>query len=103
MRALLMEEGLFRKIFFASIVLIFMTSLSWALEPQITVIVETPKTPVVAGSTNSSEGTDLIITISRKESSYRAQDKVKVTGERFMYSPARSMQRQLSPALPFHI
>jgi len=54
-----------------------------ALEPTVKVNIETPQRPVVNGKTNLPDGTDLMISISRKESNYSAEDQVKVTGGKF--------------------
>lgn len=39
--------------------------------------------PVIAGTTNLPSGTELMVTLQRKESKYMAQDKVKVKGGSF--------------------
>src|SRR5947208_1833636 len=54
-----------------------------ALEPTIRVDVETPQRPVVNGQTNLPDGTELMVTVSRRESNYTAEDKVVVVGGKF--------------------
>lgn len=58
-------------------------TLAVALEPTFKVDIETPSRPVLNGQTNLPNGTELMITISRKESNFSAQDKVKVAGGKF--------------------
>lgn len=65
------------------IVLLSCCQVAAALEPTITVNVETPRRPVVNGQTNLPDDTELMISVRRKESNYWAEDKVKVAGGKF--------------------
>ena len=64
-------------------VLLSCCKMAAALDPTFKLDIETPQRPVVSGQTNLPDGTELMITVSRKESSYLAQDKVKVNGGKF--------------------
>jgi hypothetical protein len=68
-----------------------------ALEPRIKVDVETPQRPVVKGETNLPDGTELMVTVSRKESSYSAQDKVVVAGGKFQTVSFSQKGNDLNP------
>ena len=59
----------------ALILFLSCSKIAAALEPTITVDIE-PQRPVVKGETNLPDGTELMVTVSRKESSYSAQDQV---------------------------
>lgn len=54
-----------------------------AINPSFQVAIDTPQRPVVMGLTNLPDGTALLITISRKQSSFRAQSTAKVMGGKF--------------------
>jgi hypothetical protein len=54
-----------------------------ALEPKLRVFVDNPWRPVVMGTTNLPDGTELMISISRTHSDYHAQDKTTVSGGHF--------------------
>jgi hypothetical protein len=65
------------------IVLLSCGKVAAALEPTVKINIETPQRPVVNGQTNLPDGTELMISISRKESNYSAEDEVKVAGGKF--------------------
>jgi hypothetical protein len=54
-----------------------------ALEPTIGIFVETPLRPVIRGSTNLPDGTELMLTLLRPESGYMAQSKTRVLAGHF--------------------
>lgn len=58
--------------------LLFISGQASALNVTLTTKIEGGGKPIVSGTTNLPDGIELMITISRKESNYRAQDKVKV-------------------------
>ena len=68
---------------FVMIVLLSRIGAAVALEPTIKVDVESPQRPVISGQTNLPNGTELMISISRNESNFSAQDRVKVAGGKF--------------------
>jgi hypothetical protein len=68
-----------------------------ALQPSFKLAIDTPERPVVNGETNLPDDTELIIAISRKESSYRAQDKVKVGGGKFRSAQFGQRSGNLNP------
>src|SRR4051812_17251776 len=53
--------------------------------------------PIVEGTTNLPDGTELMVTLSRKSSSYRAQDKFKVRGGQFR---SAQFSNRGSPLMP---
>lgn len=67
---------------FASALLISTAAL--ALEPAMTLTVESPSKPIVHGTTNLPDGAELIVTISRAQSRYSAQSKAVVQGGQFV-------------------
>jgi hypothetical protein len=81
----------------ALIVLLSHFQLASALEPAIKVVVETPPRPVVTGQTNLPDGTELMISISRKQSSYLAEDQVNVMGGNFRSQKFSEKGSDLNP------
>jgi hypothetical protein len=81
----------------ALIVLLCCHQLATALEPTVRVDVETPQRPVVNGKTNLPNGTKLIISVTRKEASYNAQDSVKVADGQFRTARFSQKGVDLSP------
>jgi hypothetical protein len=79
--------------------LIFLVSPLLALNVSITTKFEGGNTPIVTGKTNLPDGTELIITISCKKSSYMAQDKVNVTGGSFSVGPFTQDGEALNPGI----
>jgi hypothetical protein len=67
------------------------------LEPVIKAILENPSRPIVIGETNLPDDTSLLITISRKEASYRASDKVVVRDGRFRTTQFSQKGKELNP------
>jgi hypothetical protein len=86
-----------RRISVAFIVLFFHCGVAAALEPTFKINVETPPRPVVNGQTNLPDGTELIISINRKETDYLAQDKVEVAGGKFTTQEFSEHGSDLSP------
>lgn len=68
-----------------------------AFEPKMTTRVDTPSTPVIYGSTNLPEGTKLIVTLSRPESKYLAQDDVTVRNGQFRTAGFSAKGANLNP------
>jgi len=81
----------------ALILFLSCSKIAAALEPTITVDIETPQRPVVKGETNLPDGTELMVTVSRKESSYSAQDQVVVVGGKFRTQSFSQKGADLSP------
>ena len=54
-----------------------------ALEPTMSIFVETPLRPVIHGATNLPDGSQLMLTLLRPESGYVAQSKMTVVGGHF--------------------
>lgn len=63
--------------------LFFLTGAAQALTVTLSAKAEGDGRPTITGTTNLPDGVDLMISISRKESQYMAQDKVKVKGGAF--------------------
>jgi hypothetical protein len=55
-----------------------------ALEPGVKLFIETPLRPIFHGVTNLPDGSDLMLTLSRPESGYMAQAKMKVMDGHFV-------------------
>src|SRR5713101_3452740 len=79
------------------IVLLSYCKLAVALEPTIRVVVERPQRPVVNGQTNLPDGTELMISIRRKESNYFAEDQVNVSGGSFRSQKFSERGSDLNP------
>jgi hypothetical protein len=79
------------------IVLLSCCQIAAALEPIVKINIETPQRPVVNGQTNLPDGTNLMISISRKESNYSAEDKVEVAGGRFRTQKFSQKGSDLNP------
>ena len=71
----------FRVALFVS--LLFFSGAAYALNVTMSVKAEGDGKPTITGTTNLPDGIDLMITISREESQYMAQDKVTVKGGAF--------------------
>ena len=69
--------------FFSIALLAAFASNSYAFIVTMTASSDGNEKPTISGTTNLPDGVDLMVTISRKESSYMAQDKVKVSGGKF--------------------
>jgi hypothetical protein len=61
-----------------SVAAISASGICLALTPTLTTAIENPVRPIVTGQTNLPDGTQLLLTISRAESRFEAQSKVKV-------------------------
>lgn len=72
---------------------------AWALSVSITATVEGGDKPTIVGKTNLPNGTELMVTLSRKESSYMAQDKTIVSDGRFRAGPFSQRGAPLNPGV----
>ena len=70
-----------------------------AIEPTMNVFVEGPLRPIFHGSTNLPDASELILTLSRTESGYRAQSKVTVRAGHFATERFSSAGKPLNPGL----
>jgi peptidoglycan hydrolase-like protein with peptidoglycan-binding domain len=70
---------------------------STTLEVAVRVRVETPSRPVVYGATNLPDGAELIVTISRPESKFMAQDKIVVRNGQFKTTQFSQGGQDLNP------
>lgn len=70
---------------------------AWALNIAITTRVEGEGKPIVIAKTNLPDGTKLLVTISRKESSYMGQDKAQVAKGEFRVGPFSQKGAPLNP------
>jgi hypothetical protein len=75
------------RIFIAFTLLLVAMSSASAFTVTITAKIEGSERPIVVGVTNLPDGTELMIELSRKESSYMAQSKATVSGGLFRTSP----------------
>jgi hypothetical protein len=66
-----------RGIFRGGVFIVFLCccKIAAALEPTVKINIETQQRPVVNGQTNLPDGTDLMISMTRKESNHSAEDK----------------------------
>lgn len=85
------------RITFTLVVLFLVPVHAAALTVTITVKAEGNDKPTIVGVTNLPDGIDLMVTVSRKESSYMAQDKVKVKGGSFRAGPFSQKGAGLNP------
>lgn len=70
---------------------------SYAFEPTISIRIEAPPQPIVYGVTNLPDGTELLVTITRPESRYMAQDKVTVRSGTFKSVRFSQLGSDLNP------
>lgn len=72
---------------------------NWALAFRVvlTAKVDGGDRPVVVGSTNLPDGTELMVTVARKEIGYMAQDKARVSEGKFQAGPFSRRGAGLSP------
>ena len=68
-----------------------------ALTASVTATLEGEARPAIVGRTNLPDGTELMVELSRKESSYAAQDKVSVKGGAFRAGPFTQKGANLNP------
>jgi len=68
-----------------------------AIEPTMDVFIEGSLRPIIHGSTNLPDGSELIVSISRRESKYKAQSKVKVADGHFATERFSSKAQPLNP------
>jgi hypothetical protein len=71
----------------------------YALEVQLSTEVHAPSRPTVNGTTNLPDGTKLTVTISRKESAYRAEVSTEVASGRFSIGPLSQRGNELNPGV----
>lgn len=69
----------------------------WALNVTLTTKVEGEGKPVIMAKTNLPDGTKLLVTISRKESSYMGQDRTQVSNGGFRVGPFSQKGAPLNP------
>lgn len=69
---------------------------AYALEPIISVSIETPEMPIIHGITNLPDQTEMLITVNRPATAYAAQDKVTVTSGKFVSSRFSNLGKPLS-------
>lgn len=88
-----------RLLVFLFVVALLVATPASALNVIVKAHVEGDEKPIVVGSTNLPESTELMITVSRKESDYRAQDKTKVSNGVFRAGPFSRKGSALNPGL----
>ena len=80
-------------------ILALVTGVCYALEVHLSTEVQAPSRPTVNGTTNLPDGTKLIVTVSRKESAYRAEASTEVSSGRFSIGPLSQRGNELNPGL----
>ena len=83
----------------AAAILALATGVCYALEVQLSTEVHTPSRPIVDGTTNLPDGTKVIVTVSRKESAYRAEASTEVGSGRFSVGPLSQRGNELNPGV----
>ncbi|PWB82136.1 MAG: hypothetical protein C3F08_00415 [Candidatus Methylomirabilota bacterium] len=69
----------------------------FAFKATMSAKVEAADKPVVIGTTNLPEGTELMVTVKRSESGYMAQDKTRVSNGGFRVGPFSQGGRSVEP------
>ena len=80
-----------------SSVIFVVASSAFALEARISITVSESSQPVISGTTNLPNDTDLMIEISRKKSNYSAQSIAKVVDGKFQAGPFSQYSSPLNP------
>ena len=74
-------------------------TLSHAIEVAVTAEVQTSSRPTIQGFTNLPDGTKLSVTVTRKESAYRAEVLAEVSSGAFIVGPLSQRGADLNPGL----
>jgi hypothetical protein len=83
----------------ASLLLILFPSVVCALNVTMSTKAEGGDRPVIVGTTNLPDGIELMVTLSRKESSYMGQSKAQVRGGAFRAGPFSQKGAGLNPGI----
>lgn len=83
--------------FLAASVMLLATCNAYALTATLSATTDGSDRPVISGTTNLPDGMELMVTISRKESSYSAQDKARVADGKFRAGPFSQKGGGLNP------
>ena len=78
-------------------ILLMATTNVMALNVAITATTENASKPTVVGTTNLPDGIELMVTLTRKESNFMAQDKAKVMQGKFRAGPFSQKGQPLNP------
>lgn len=77
--------------------LVFAASSAIALEARIAISAYRGDRPLISGTTNLPDGTDLMIEISRRQTNFSAQSKTKVVAGKFQAGPFSQYSSPLNP------